>query len=238
MQIQFTNSIAAFDRAAATCVLEVLKAKPNAVVALPTGRTPLGLYKYLVDYPMINDITREAFFFNLDDYVGLPENNPQSFAAFIKRHFLNPAGIANSHVRLLRADVQDLTAEAAAYDEEIAKHKGIDLAILGLGANGHIAFNEPGARWDKGTHITELTPQTRQANAAYVPEGTPVPTHGVTMGIKTIRDAKHVLLLVNGTSKRRAFKAFLDGKPDPAWPVTSLCDHPNLTIVAEQALVS
>lgn len=238
MQIQLTNSTAAFDKAAATCVLESLKTKPDSVIALPTGRTPLGLYKYLVESPRIKAITREAFFFNLDDYVGVSENNPQSFAAFVKRHFLNPACVQPAKMRLLRADAPDLAAEAIAYDEAIADHHGIDLAILGLGANGHIAFNEPGAKWDKGTHITTLTSQTRQANAAYVLDGTAVPAHGITMGIKTIREARQVLLLVQGIAKRQALRVFLDGKPDPAWPVTSLCEHPNLTVVAEETLVA
>ena len=177
-----------------------------------------------------------ARFFNLDEYVGVGQDDPHSFAAFLRRHFLDPAAIPPEHVRLLRGDAIDLAAEAAAHDAAVAARGGLDLAILGLGSNGHIAFNEPGAYWDAGTHVLPLTEATRIANAAYFADSFLVPSHGLTMGIGMIRAARRVLLLVSGLTKAEALGALLAGRPDPDWPVTALCDHPGLTVIADSVL--
>jgi glucosamine-6-phosphate deaminase len=177
-----------------------------------------------------------ARYFNLDEYVGVDPADRHSFAAFLRRHFLDAAGIPPDHIRLLRGDAPDIDAEAAAHDAAVAVLGGLDLAILGLGGNGHIAFNEPGARWDSGTHVVPLTAATRMANAAYFTDGFKVPSHGLTMGIGMIRAARRVLLMVSGETKAAALAALLAGRPDPDWPVTALCGHPGLTVVADTAL--
>ncbi len=132
-------------------------------------------------------------------------------------------------------DASDLAAECRDYDDAIARAGGIDLAILGLGANGHIAFNEPGSAWDATTHVVELSVETRAANSLFAGESA-VPRYGVTMGIATLRQARAVLLLVAGASKRHALEALRRGDPDRSWPVTSLLEHPNLTVLAEARL--
>lgn len=233
MQLECAKTEEAFTMAAGTYVLSVIKAQPHLTIALPTGNTPRGLYRFLSQKKNASTVFKDAFFFNLDEYVGLPRESPFSFSSFLLNNFLNPAGISSNQFRLLRGDVPDLAAEAMAYDADIAAREGIDLLILGLGANGHIAFNEPRTCWQSNTHTVELTPQTRAANADYFPAGTPVPTHGITMGLRTIQSAKRVLLLVSGSSKQEALKSLLLRKPDPVWPVTCLCEHPSLHVIAD-----
>jgi glucosamine-6-phosphate deaminase len=237
MQLEWTDSGEAFADRAASHVAGLLGEAPAAAIALPTGSTPIGLYARLLALAASGKVRLSgAHFFNLDEYVGVGPADPHSFAAFLRRHFLDTANIPAGHIRLLRGDAPDIAAEAAAHDAAVAARGGLDLAILGLGSNGHIAFNEPGARWDAGTHVVPLTKATRAANAAYFSDGFEVPSHGLTMGIGMIRAARRVLLMVSGRTKAEALAALLDGQPDPDWPVTALCGHPALTVVADAAL--
>ena len=237
MQLEWTDSAEAFAHRAAAHVASLLAEAPGAVIALPTGSTPIGLYARLRTLSEAGDIALAgAHYFNLDEYVGVAPTDRHSFAAFLRRHILDEVDIPADHVRLLRGDAPDIAAEAAAHDAAVAALGGLDLAILGLGSNGHIAFNEPGARWDAGTHVVPLTEATRMANAAYFPDGFHVPSHGLTMGIGMIRAARRVLLMVSGAAKAEALAALLDGTPDAHWPVTALVGHPNLTVVADAGL--
>ncbi|MBW4023813.1 MAG: glucosamine-6-phosphate deaminase [Proteobacteria bacterium] len=237
MQLEWTDGPEAFATRAAAHVAGVLAETPAATVALPTGTTPIGLYARLLALAETGEATlAHARYFNLDEYVGVPPSDPHSFADFLRRHFLDPASIEAGHIRLLRGDAPDIAAEAAAHDAAVAALGGLDLAILGLGGNGHIAFNEPGADWDAGTHVVPLTEETRKANAAYFADGFTVPSHGLTMGIGMIRAARRVLLMVSGGSKAEALAALLAGRADPVWPVTALCGHPGLAVVADAAL--
>ncbi len=245
MQLAFPDGPAAFDCAAADCVIDALAAKPDSVVALPTGRTPVGVYSILPRRAASRSVLLcGARWFNLDDYVGLGVDHPMSYARFIREHLLDRIGASDRQVRLLRADAPDCAAECRAYDAAITAAGGIDLAILGLGANGHIAFNEPGCAWDRDTHVTELTEQTRIANAAAVSDPSCLqrsnlaPRLGITMGIGTLRRARRILLLVKGLGKRAALNALLQAVPDAQWPVTSLLGHPDLTVIADSRLRS
>jgi glucosamine-6-phosphate deaminase len=237
MQLEWTDSGEAFADRAAAHVAALLAEVPAAAIALPTGSTPIGLYGRLRQRAMAGEVALSAaYYFNLDEYVGVGPADPHSFAAFLRRHFFDAADIPADHIRLLRGDAPDVAAEAAAHDAAVAARNGLDLAILGLGGNGHIAFNEPGARWDATTHVVPLTEATRIANAAYFADGFQVPSHGLTMGIGTIRAARRVLLMVSGLAKAEALAALLAGEPDPDWPVTALCGHPGLIVVADTVL--
>jgi glucosamine-6-phosphate deaminase len=237
MQLEWTDTGEAFADRAAAQVASLLADKPDAAIALPTGSTPIGLYGRMRAMAAAGELALSAaHFFNLDEYVGVAPGNRHSFAAFLRRHILDEADIPPDHIRLLRGDAPDIAAEAAAHDAAVAARGGLDLAILGLGSNGHIAFNEPGADWEAGTHVVPLTEATRIANAAYFPDGFEVPSHGLTMGIGMIRAARRVLLMVSGGAKTEALGALLAGRPDPDWPVTALCGHPGLTVVADTAL--
>ena len=225
----------AFDTLAADRVSALVAARPRATFALPTGRTPRGLYAELARRAAADRISlRDARWFNLDEYGGLAATDPASFAACLQREFVVPAGIPQSQVRFLRGDAPDLAAECRDYDAALAAAGGLDVAILGLGANGHIAFNEPGSAWDTHTRVVRLSPQTRMAGAA---DGAPaLPEFGLTMGIATLRAARAVLLLVTGQSKRAALAALRAGTPSRAWPATSLLDHPRLTVICAAEL--
>jgi glucosamine-6-phosphate deaminase len=152
----------------------------------------------------------------------------------MRTELLDPVGASGHNVRLLRGDAPDLAAECRAYEEAIARAGGIDLAILGLGDNGHIAFNEPGTPWDSPTHVAALSARTREVNQPVA--GAVIPTHGLTMGVATIRQARAILLLVAGAAKQAALAALRRGMPDPRWPVTGLIGHADVTVICEARL--
>ncbi len=230
MQLLWCDSDDSFHSRAAERVLAAHARKPDLAIALPTGRTPLGLYSRLRSAAVAFSAVR---WFNLDEYVGLSRADPASYAHFLHAQLLDEIDVPDTNIRLIRGDTSDLQAECRSYDQAIARAGGLDLAILGLGANGHIAFNEPGSAWHRTTHVATLTEQTRAANAQ---QGYPVPPCGITMGIATLIRAREVLLLVHGQSKGDALQALLQGDPDPSWPVTSLLEHPALTVIADGRL--
>lgn len=236
MQLTWCDSRDEFDTLAADEVAHLLTDNPQAVLALPTGSTPLGLYAQLRARAAAGAVScGSASWFDLDEYAGVGADDDLSYARFVRTQLLDPVGVPENRVRLLRGDALDLPAECRDYDDAVARAGGIDLAILGLGANGHIAFNEPGSAWDRTTHVVELTVETRAANSPFAGQGA-IPRYGVTMGIATLREARAILLLVAGASKRNALEALRRGDPDLGWPVTSLVDHPNLTVVADAQL--
>jgi glucosamine-6-phosphate deaminase len=239
MQLEWTEGSEAFAAQAAAHVAACLRTAGSPAIALPTGLTPVGLYRQLLARQAEGDLALgQGYYFNLDEYVGVSQADSHSFAAFLRRHFLDEAMIPPAHIRLLQGDAPDIEKEAKAHDAAVAARGGLDLAILGLGGNGHIAFNEPGADWSAGTHVVPLTEETRAANAAYFNDGFTVPQQGVTMGIGMLRAAKRILLMVSGATKTEALGMLLAGKADPAWPVTALCGHPDLIVIADKALQS
>ena len=226
-----------FSRSAADHVAALLARKPEAVIALPTGQTPLGMYGELVARAAAKRLSAaQARFFDLDDYLGLNVHHPLSYARFLREHFLRPAGVPERHIRLLRGDAVGIEAECREYEAAIAAAGGLDLAILGLGINGHIGFNEPGSDWSAQTHVVCLSPETRATHAAQTQGEFAIPEYGITVGISTIVAAREILLLVAGGAKARALAAFRSGIPDPKWPVTALLTHRNLTVLAEAEL--
>lgn len=226
-----------FSRAAADYVAALLERKPEAVIALPTGQTPLGLYAELVARVAARRLSAvQSRFFNLDDYLGLSLDHPLSYARFLREHFFGPAGVPEEHIRLLRGDAVGIEAECRDYEAAIAAAGGLDLAILGLGTNGHIGFNEPGSDWSARTHVVSLSEETRATHVMQTQGKFAIPEYGITVGISTIVAAREILLLVAGGAKARALAAFRYGIPDPKWPVTALLTHPNLTVVAEAEL--
>lgn len=230
MQLLWCDSDDSFHSLAAERALAAHARKQDLSIALPTGRTPLGLYSRLRSAAVSFSAVR---WFNLDEYVGLSRADAASYAYFLHAHLLDALDVPDTNIRLIRGDTSDIEAECLSYDQAIARAGGLDLAILGLGANGHIAFNEPGAAWHRTTHMVRLTEQTRAANAQ---QGHPVPPCGITMGIGTLSRAREVLLLVHGESKGDALQALLHGRPDSSWPVTSLLEHPALTVIAQRCL--
>jgi glucosamine-6-phosphate deaminase len=232
-------TVAEFDSLAAEIVTRQVRAKPAAAVALPAGSTPLGLYAQLrARAPADRKRLDEVRFFNLDEYVAFSAEDSLSFAHFLNRELFGPLGIARANLRLLHGDATDPDDECADYETALADAGGLDLAILGLGANEHIAFNEPGTPWTSVTHVARLAPETLASQAHLFRHARVTPERGLTMGIATILRARAILLLVAGESKRTALTVLLRGIADVTWPATSLYDHPALTVLCAPEVVA
>jgi glucosamine-6-phosphate deaminase len=222
----------AFATAAADWLCERVRDKPGSVLALPTGKTPLSLYAEVIDRSRSGMLDLAAVrVFNLDEYCGLPQSDPHSYAAFLDRHLIAPAGLSRARVRLLRGDAADIEGECSAYDAALTDCGGVDLCVLGLGVNGHVAFNEPGSAWDLRTHVVHLSHATRAAHERQAAVPWEIPAWGITMGIETLLEARHILLLIAGTRKESARVALYAGVADTDWPVTSLLLHSSLTVI-------
>lgn len=225
---------AEMDEAAASYVGTLLESKPNAVIALPTGETPLGLYRNLASRQCEGKLNcHSARFFNLDEFEGKGLADEGSYASFLMRHAFEPLQIAPDKLRLLQGDALDAEAECLAYEAAIEAVGGLDLAVLGLGRNGHVAFNEPGDDWSLGTHRVALTKTTREAQSGLYKTPADVPDYGLTMGVSTVLAARKLLLLVSGQGKEDALNALISGRPDPDRSVTALVDHQDLTVLRD-----
>ncbi len=213
---------------AAERYVALLKEKPDAVLGGATGSTPLGLYAELGRLCREGKISfKDAKSFNLDEYVGLSGEHDQSY-----RYFMNHNLFAHIDIDLANTRVPDgiNTAIAAEYDKEIEAAGGIDLQLLGIGVDGHIGFNEPGTPLDSVTHVVELTENTREVNSRFFTSLDEVPTHAVTMGIKTVMNARSIILMAIGKSKAEICKAFIEGPITTEVPASILQLHPNCEV--------
>jgi glucosamine-6-phosphate deaminase len=234
MDIRLFPNNALLNTAAAGLIAHLLQAKPNAVLGLATGGTPVGIYEELIKlYEQQHIHFREAISFNLDEYVGLPETHDQSYHAYMQQHLFAHIDLPKENIHIPNGNATDLQAECTRYNELLGKVKQIDLQILGLGHNGHIGFNEPDAGLVGGTHIVELKDETRLANARYFDNLDEVPTHAITMGIGTILKAKTILLVVRGADKAKIVHDALTGPITTENPASLLQTHPNLVVMLD-----
>jgi glucosamine-6-phosphate deaminase len=221
-----------FARAAADFAARQLAENPHSTLALPTGRTPVDFYAELVKRSLAGEFSlAHAQLFNLDEYCGLPAADPHSYAGFLHQHLIAPLKLPQPQVRLLRGDAADLEAECRDYDAAIDACGGIDLCVLGLGTNGHIAFNEPGSAWDRRTHIVDLSETIRAEHWQQATNAWEIPNRGISMGIQDVLAAHQVLLLIGGARKQAAVAALYRGVPDLNWPVTCLLAHRTVTVI-------
>ena len=213
---------------AAQQYVALLKRKPNAILGGATGSTPLGLYAELIRLNKAGEISfKDASSFNLDEYVGLDGTHDQSYRYFMDHNLFDHIDIDKSRTRVPSGiDVSD----PAAYDKEIAAAGGVDLQLLGIGNNGHIGFNEPGTPFGSLTHIVELTESTREANKRFFKSIDEVPTHAVTMGVKTVMQARSIILMAIGPAKAPIMKEMLQGPVTEKVPASVLQLHPNVTV--------
>lgn len=209
---------------------------PECVLGLPTGRTMIGVYARLA----AGEVSlRRVTTFNLDEYVGLGAGDPQSFAAYMARHFVEPTGIDPARVHLPDGRASDLAAEAARYEAAIAAAGGIDLQLLGIGRTGHIGFNEPMSSLNSRTRDKLLTPETREQNAGdFGGNADAVPARALTMGVGTILEAKEVVLLAVGEAKADVIRRTLEGPVTAQVTATALQFHNACTIVLDEAAAS
>lgn len=233
MQLIVTDAQQAAVRAAGLYV-DLLRRKPDAVLGLATGSTPLGLYARLAALYRAGELSfRRATSFNLDEYVGLPATHDQSYRYFMEHNLFSHVDLPAERTHVPSGlDVSD--AALAGYDAAIEAAGGIDLQLLGLGGNGHIGFNEPGTPFGLGTHVVELTARTRQDNARFFASLDEVPTHAATMGVKTVMHARAILLLAFGSAKAEAVRAALTGPVTEEVPASVLQLHPDVTVFCDE----
>ncbi len=212
--------------------VKLLRQKPDAVLGLATGSTPLKLYKQLAEFCSEGKISfKRVRSFNLDEYIGLDEKHEQSYRYFMNRNFFDEVDIdpANTHV----PSGMD-TKNCESYDDEIIAAGGIDLQLLGIGVDGHIGFNEPGTSFESRTHVVELEESTRLVNSRFFSSIDEVPTHAVTMGIKTVMNARRIILMATGESKAKIVKAFIEGPVCEEVPASVLRLHPRVTVYLDE----
>ena len=220
---------------------EVMKEfiKPGKVLGLATGSTPLGLYQRMVkDHKENGTSYKDIKSFNLDEYVGLPISHPESYYAFMHRNLFDHIDILEENAHVPSGLGEDLEGQAKHYDEMI-DNDPVDIQLLGIGSDGHIAFNEPGTPFDSPTHVTDLAESTIKDNCRFFDNDiSKVPTQAVTQGIGTIMKAKNILLIATGANKAKAVKDMIDGPVDEACPASILQKHPNVTIIVDEAAAS
>lgn len=201
-----------------------------------TGSTPEGLYQRLIEKYRKQEITfKDVVSFNLDEYIGLDKDHPNSYYYFMREKLFDHVDISFDNVNIPNGVASDLEAECQAFEAKIKQAGGIELQILGIGENGHIGFNEPGTPFTSRTQVVDLASSTIKANSRFFDSIEEVPTQAVSMGIGTIMESKEILLLASGENKRDAMTAVLRGDITEDVPATVLQKHPNVTIIADEA---
>ncbi|GAA4177242.1 glucosamine-6-phosphate deaminase [Gryllotalpicola koreensis] len=239
MEIVILPDAAEVGRVAASVIADVVARKPDGVIGLATGSSPLAIYEELsrrADAGELNFSRTRGF--ALDEYVGLPFDHPESYHAVIDRTVTRPLGLDPALVSVPDGLADDIPAACAAYEAAIAAAGGIDVQILGIGANGHIGFNEPTSSLSSRTRIKTLTPKTRADNARFFDSAEAVPTHCVTQGLGTILDAKRLVLVAQGSGKAEAVAAAVEGPLSASCPASVLQLHEHATVIVDEAAAS
>ena len=227
--------------AAGYIAAKINKAQPTAekpfVLGLPTGASPLGTYRELINLYKEGILSfKHVITFNMDEYAGLPKEHPESYHSFMWNNFFNHIDITPENVNILNGNADDPEAECAGYEDRIKKAGGIDLFLGGIGPDGHLAFNEPGSSLSSRTRIKSLTTDTIIANSRFFGGDIhQVPKTAMTVGIGTVMDAKEVLIVVNGHNKARALQQAVEGSVNQMWTITALQLHPKGIIVCDEA---
>jgi len=222
--------------AAAYIAAALYNCKKPFVLGLPTGSSPLGVYQELIRLNREELVSfKDVITFNMDEYVGIPREHPESYYSFMWNNFFSHIDIKPENVNILNGNAPDLKKECAEYEERIKAVGGIDIFLGGVGADGHLAFNEPGSSLVSRTRQKSLTTDTIIANSRFF-EGdvNKVPKTALTVGVGTVMDAKEVLVLVNGHSKARALQQAVEGGISQMWTISALQMHPNAVIVCDE----
>lgn len=224
-----------FAQTGANLIVSLLQSNPKAVLGLATGSSPLGVYAKLVEMYRKGIVSfSKATSFNLDEYVGLPVEHPQSYRSFMNEHLFNHIDIDLARTYVPDGNAADLAAACLAYDQRLDNYGPVDLQILGIGSNGHIGFNEPDASLTSGTHVVDLLEETLEANARFFNSLEDVPRQAVTMGIGGILKARQIVLLVRGEEKAEAVKNALEGPITTQCPASLLQSHPNVVVLLDE----
>jgi glucosamine-6-phosphate deaminase len=236
VEIIVLSSAAEVGQLAARKIAKLIKGKPAAVIGLATGSSPLAIYAELAASVRsgLLDASRVSGF-ALDEYVGIAAEHPQSYAAVIRREVTEPLGLDPSRVLVPDGRASDLDAACQAYEAAIRDAGGVDLQILGIGANGHIGFNEPTSSFGSRTRLKTLAPRTRADNARFFDSPDEVPMHCLTQGLGTIMEARELLLVAQGSRKAAAVAAAIEGPVSSMCPASILQFHPLATVIIDNA---
>ena len=239
MKIYSTKDYDAMSRKAADILAAHVILKPDCVLGLATGSTPIGMYKQLIawyeqgvlDFSQVHTV-------NLDEYRGLAPTHDQSYRYFMQHNLFDHVNVKGENTNVPDGLAADPEAECARYDQVIDSLGGTDVQVLGMGHNGHIGFNEPADHFPLGTHVVDLTDTTIDANARFFASRDDVPKQALTMGVKNIMQSRHILVVVSGADKAPIVKKAFFGPVTPQVPASILQLHPNVSIVADEAALS
>ena len=235
MRVILCNTYEELSKNAAKLVASQICLKPNCVLGLATGATPIGMYEELVRLYNAGEIDfKDVVTFNLDEYYPISPDNPQSYHYFMNQHLCGRVNLAPENVHILNGETDDPETECDAFDALIESCDGIDLQILGIGRNGHIGFNEPDDALNTSTHITDLTESTIEANARFFDSIESVPKQALTMGIATILKSRKIILLANGKEKHDAVSQLLTEEIDTEVPATMVKVHPEVVLICDR----
>lgn len=220
---------------AADVVASVITLKPDCVLGLATGSTPVGMYTRLAEMNKAGKLDFAGIkTYNLDEYYPIKASDPQSYRYFMNKNLFNNINIDIDNTHVLNGEAPDTEAECAAYDKAIEAAGGIDIQVLGIGNNGHIGFNEPAEELIAETHVQALTANTIEANSRFFNSADEVPKHALTMGMAPIMKAKRIIILISGKGKHAALKEMLAGKITTSNPATILNLHSDVTVVCDE----
>ena len=233
MKVIVVKDYDAVSKEAFEVMKEVVTGKEDAVLGLATGSSPIGLYENMIqDHKENGTCYAKCQSFNLDEYVGIDRNHPESYWTFMHKNLFHGIDLPEDKVHVPYGNTKE---DCEAY-EKAMENVSVDIQVLGIGANGHIGFNEPGTPFTEETHIVELTEKTRSDNARFFDNDiNQVPTHAITMGIATIMKAKKILLVATGANKADAVAAMVNGPVDPVCPASVLQNHADVVVIVDEA---
>lgn len=235
MNVIVVNNYDQMSEKGAELVRSQITEKPRSVLGLATGSTPLGVYRLLVEMAKTGLDFSGVTTFNLDEYVGLAADHPQSYRYYMEENLFSGVNIPTENTFIPNGTADDIAEECQAYDRRIKSAGGIDLQLLGIGTNAHIGFNEPGAAFGTTTRVVDLAESTIEANSRFFASEADVPTQAISMGIKSIMQAKNIILLANGAGKAGAIRGTVLGPVTVEVPASVLQLHPSVTLVLDQA---
>jgi len=239
MEIKPINSYNKMSKLAAKIVAEQIKNKPNTVLGLATGSTPEGMYRELVKMHKEGELDlSKVITFNLDEYLGLSLDHPQSYHYYMRMNFLDYVNVKEENIHIPRGDTKNPVQECLNYEKEIEKVGGIDLQILGIGINGHVGFNEPDINLEAKTHVIQLSDDTIKANSRFFKNLNEVPKKAITMGMATIMKSKRIILMAWGVEKKNPILKVISGHIATDVPASLLQVHNDVILIVDKKIYS
>lgn len=235
MRIIVAANYIEMSKKAADIVASQIILKPESVVGLATGGTPIGFYKELIKIYKDGKFSfQDVKTFNLDEYYGLDKNNPQSYHYYMMDNLFQHIDINIRNINIPSGTAKDIEVECRSYEAKIKNAGGIDIQVLGIGTNGHIGFNEPDIKFEARTHLVSLDEETIEANSRFFNSIEEVPKSAISMGIKTIMHAKKIVLLASGSEKAKVVERMINGHITPDLPASILQLHPDVTLILDK----